>query len=118
MVRPRAALGADEVVPALPRVDVRPFDPDGFRRDIDTAVDEHLPFADGLAGRKVELLDPDGAMAVVERGFFGRSVVEYVNAAVVVEEKRRVDAVDARQPDRVGPGAGRVFRGDVVIAAV
>src|SRR5690606_26138353 len=97
---------------------MRPFYPDGLRRDIHTAVDQYLPFADGLAGRQIELLYPDGAVAVVERGFLGRSVVEDVDAAVVVEEERRVNAVDARQPDRVGPGAGRVFRSDVVIAAV
>ena len=100
-----AALGAHQVIPVLDEIEVRAFDPDRLFREVDSAVDDDLARADELARREVELLDPDGAMAVVERCALGRPVVKDKGLAIVVEEKRRIDAVDLLEPHRIRPRA-------------
>ncbi len=112
-----AAFGATEVVPAVFLVEVRALDPDGFGADIDAAVDEDGARADELSVGDVELLNPDGAMAVVERSVVGWvAVVEHPGAPVVVEEERGVDALEV-EPHGVAPRAGGIGRGDEEIAA-
>ena len=84
---------------------------------IDAAVHDDLARPDELVSPDVELLDPDGTMTLVERGAFGRPVVDDVRLAVVVEEERRIDAVDFLEPLGIGPGPLRICRGDEEIAA-
>ncbi|OQB89455.1 MAG: hypothetical protein BWX86_02455 [Verrucomicrobia bacterium ADurb.Bin122] len=112
-----AALGTAEVVPAVFLEKVRPLDPDRLLAQVDAAVDDDRARADELAFRDVELLNPDGAVALVERLVVGRiAVVDHPRAAVVVEEQRRIDAVEG-QPLRVGPRAGGIGGGDEEITA-
>src|SRR4028119_840133 len=97
--------------------DVRALDPDRLGRDVDAAVYQPRARADHALGDGIELLDPDRAVAFVERFARRRAVVDDPGAAVV-EEQGRIDAADDfRQPDRVGPGAGGVRRGDDEVAA-
>ena len=56
-------------------------------------------------------------MSVVARRPSGGPLLIDVRAAVVVEEERRVDAVDLGQPDRLRPRARRILRGDDEVAA-
>src|ERR1043166_8306630 len=56
-------------------------------------------------------------MSVVERRSNRRSVVDDVRLSVGVEEERRIDAVDFRKPNRIGPWARGIFRRDEEIAA-
>ena len=70
-----------------------------------------------LLAAEIELLDPDRAMAVVERGALGRPVVDDVCLAIVVEEERRIDAVDFLEPHGLGPRALGIRRRDEEIAA-
>src|SRR4051812_11044594 len=106
----RAAFGAHQVVPALDVIQVRAFDPDRLLRELHAAVHDHLARAGELAGLRVELLNPDGAVAVVERRAFRRTVVDDIGPAVVIEEERRIDAVDLLEPHRLGPGAAWIAR--------
>src|SRR6185436_8623842 len=92
-------------VPAVAAVEVWAFDPDGLRGRIDAFVEQHFARADELAFGNVELLYPDCAMAGVFGSAFGRTVVHDVRLAVVVEEQRRIDAVDILEPHGIGPRA-------------
>ena len=113
-----AALGADEHVPAILLEYVRRLDPDGLRGQVDAAVHQQQAVAEHPALREVDLAQVDRAVAVVLRLAAGRRpVVHDVGAPVVVEEQRRVDAVDLAQPDRIGPGPRGIAGGHVEVAA-
>src|SRR5450631_2498890 len=97
MLRAGATLGAHQVVPAVALVQVRPFDPDRLALEVCAAVDQYLTWPDELALRQIELLNPDGAMAFVLRLALRRPVVQQIATAVVIEEQRRINAVQLRQ---------------------
>ncbi len=108
MLNARATLRAHEVIPSVVAIHVRPFDPRWLLGKIDAPVDQHLARTNGLAGRNIELLDPDRAMPFVSRPPRGQAVVQNVSTSVRIEEQRRVDAFDSRQPDGIRPGTGGI----------
>src|SRR5262249_46517467 len=113
----RATLGAYQVVVAVLLEDVRRLDPDRLLREVHSAVHDDGARSGELLRGDVDLLDPDRAVAVVERRADGRSVVHDVRLAVVVEEEGWVDAVDLAQPHRVRPRSRRILRGDEEVSA-
>ena len=113
----RAAFRAHEVVPAVALVEVRAFDPDRFVGEVHPAIDDDFARPHELACGDVELLNPDGAMAFVQRLAFGRAVVQDVRLAVVIEKERGIDPIDLRQPLRIRPGPGRIRRSHEEVSA-
>ena len=96
---------------------MRRLDPDRLLGEIYAAVHNHGARTDELLRFDVVLLHPDRAVSLIQRFAGRRPVVDHVRSAVIVEEERRVDAVEARKPDRIGPRSGRVFRRHDEVAA-
>lgn len=112
-----AAFGRGEVVVAIAPEQMRAFDVLGIAGRLEAGIHDHLARADQLHARQIQLLQPDGAVAVVAQRAGRHIVVDQPGAAVVVEEQRRVDALGV-QPDRIRPRPGRVLGGDQEIAPV
>lgn len=112
-----AALGSDQVISAVLPEDVRAFDPDRVALGMRPRIDQQARLADGLQGREVELSQPQRGMPFVARLARRWGVVDDPCAAVVVEKQRGIDSFDIGQPDGVRPRAGRIARGQQIIAA-
>jgi hypothetical protein len=83
----RAALSGDQVIRAILPEDVRRFDPDRFFREIDAAIHDHRARANHFLRLGVVLLDPEGAMSLVQGHTRGRAVVHDPDAAIVIEKQ-------------------------------
>src|SRR5262249_9165788 len=116
VIVPRAAFGGDEIVLAIALQQMRPFDPARLRGDIDAAVHDQRPLAHELLRLEIQLLNPDRAMAAVERRPNRRTVVDDVSLPVVVEEDRRIDPVEA-EPHGIRPRPGGIRRRHQKVAA-
>ncbi len=98
---------------------MRPLDPHGLLVNIDSSVDNHLRLACDLARLPVEIMDMDGAVALIERLAFGCVIVDYIGLAVTVKQEARIYASHLRKPHRVAPLAFfRICGGDIEIAPV
>ena len=111
------ALGRHEVIVAVDLIHVGTLDPDGVVLGAGTLVDEDVALTDGLVGGGVELLDADGAVAVI----FGLSiggvvVVDDIGTAVVVEEEGGIDAAYGGQAHGFRPRSEGVLGGDEEVA--
>ena len=111
----RPALGREQVVPPVALENVRSLDPRRLLGQVRPAVDDQAALADHRQRLQVDLLDPDGPVPEVGRLDGGQVRIGDVGPAVVVHEQVRVDAAEG-EPDRVGPGPGRVRRRDDAVA--
>ena len=109
-----AALGGEEAVTAVLLEQVRPLYPHWMRRPVHTAVHKEylLPFY--TACPVIEFVHPYRPVPF-PLGFAGTlTVIHDICPAVLVEEERRVNALDLRQKHRVGPNSGKRVRGGYI----
>ena len=106
MVVGRAAFRDQQVVIAVPLVDVRPFGPDPAT----AAPPQVMPFSHQGHFFLVQFLQPDFSLALELR--IRRHVVADVpGAPVVIEKQRGIDAGRTFDHPRFGPATRRVVRG-------
>ena len=108
-----AALGGEQVVGAVHLVQVGPLRPDGAEHG---AVPQDVLGPDQRPGRPGRTAAATPRSGGASAGSRASRVPCTQTRAVVVEEERRVDAVDV-EPDRVRPGPGRVGGGHQEVAA-
>ena len=105
-----AATSRTQEVVAVDLVDVRAFDVVSVERLLVSAIDQQHVLGQRRESLGIHFHHPDRGVRRVTLGRrFG--VVDDVHAPIVVEEERRIDALDMRQPDGIAPVTGRVTRG-------
>ena len=107
----RAAFRGQQVIPAIDMIDMRPFRPDRIGRRIDPAIDQQRAFGQHLHRIKIELLQPQGAVAFIARLCRRGIVIDDPCRAIVGEIERGIDPAEI-EPGRIAPRARRIIGGD------
>src|SRR6185369_14380434 len=111
-----STLRRDQIIGTVFSKNMRAFDPDRVLLRMDARIDQDFARSNELHLLGIELLQPDGPVTFVTRLLLGRAIVDDPRAPVLIEEQRRVYAVDWK-PCRLGPGPCRILRRDHEIAA-
>ena len=107
-----ATLGDHQIIEAMDLIQVRTFGPGAAGARPDHARLGQQPTRGNV---EFALLDAPAGFGGRGGGGIARGVgAGQIDAAVVVEEERRIDP-GLLDPDRLGPGAGRVVGGDVKV---
>ena len=110
----RASLGGYQAVAAVLTEQMRAFYPYRMGRPVHTAVHKEYLLPLYTACPVIEFVHPYRPVPF-PLGFAGTlTVIHDICPAVLVEEERRVNALDLRQKHRVGPNSGKRVRGGYI----